>query len=133
MCFNSLKHFSPYFYFKSLWLSEGLFVDNANKSLWGPVEKFECVVMFCRLHISKKKNKNWIDPLAKLLQSYPTLVTLRTPISMGFSFQTSVSMRFSKQEILEGIAIPSSRGSSRPRDQTYVSCVSCIGSWVLYH
>ena len=27
----------------------------------------------------------------------------------------------------------SSRGSSHPRDQTYVSYVFCIGKWILYH
>ena len=32
--------------------------------------------------------------------------------------------------ILEGVAISFSRGSSWPRDQTYVSCV---GKWHLYH
>ena len=31
------------------------------------------------------------------------------------------------------IAIPSSRGSSRPRDQTHISCVSCISRQILYH
>ena len=31
------------------------------------------------------------------------------------------------------MATPSSRGSSQPRDQTYISCVSCIGRLVLYH
>ena len=35
--------------------------------------------------------------------------------------------------ILEWVAISSSRGSSRPRDLTYIPCVSCIGRWVLYH
>ena len=35
--------------------------------------------------------------------------------------------------ILERVALPSSRGSSRLRDQTCVSYVSCIGRWVLYH
>ena len=34
--------------------------------------------------------------------------------------------------ILEWVAMPSSRGSSWPRDQTYISHVSCIGRWVLY-
>ena len=34
--------------------------------------------------------------------------------------------------IQEQVAISSSRGSSRPRDQTHVSYVSCIGRWVLY-
>ena len=35
--------------------------------------------------------------------------------------------------ILEWVARASSRGSSRPRDRTGVSYISCIGRWVLYH
>ena len=35
--------------------------------------------------------------------------------------------------LLEWIAIPSSRGSSWTRDRTCISCISCIGKWVLYH
>ena len=34
---------------------------------------------------------------------------------------------------LEWVARPSPRGSSQPKDQTHVSCVSCIGRRVLYH
>ena len=34
--------------------------------------------------------------------------------------------------ILEWIPISSSRGSSEARFQTHVSCVSCIGRWILY-
>ena len=34
--------------------------------------------------------------------------------------------------ILEWVAISSSRGSSWPCDRTLVSCVSCIGRWILY-
>ena len=34
---------------------------------------------------------------------------------------------------LECVAMPSSRGSSPPRDQTCVSSVSCVGRWILYH
>ena len=34
--------------------------------------------------------------------------------------------------ILEWVAMPSSRGSSRPRDRTRVSYISCIGRQVLY-
>ena len=33
----------------------------------------------------------------------------------------------------EWVAMPSSRGSAQPRDQTPVSSVSCIGKQVLYH
>ena len=36
-------------------------------------------------------------------------------------------------QILEWVAVPSSRGSSRPRDQTHVSYVFSIGRQVLYH
>ena len=35
--------------------------------------------------------------------------------------------------ILEWIAVPSSRGSSQPRDRTCISYISCIGRQVLYH
>ena len=35
--------------------------------------------------------------------------------------------------ILEWVAISSSRGSSRPRDQTRISCISCTGRWILGH
>ena len=34
---------------------------------------------------------------------------------------------------LEWVAVSSSRGSSRPRDQTHVSYVSCIGRQIRYH
>ena len=36
-------------------------------------------------------------------------------------------------EILEWVAISFSRVSSRPRDRTCVSCISCIGRRILYH
>ena len=39
----------------------------------------------------------------------------------------------SQARILEQVAISFSRGSSQPRDQTYISQASCIGSRVLYH
>ena len=35
--------------------------------------------------------------------------------------------------VLDWVAILSTRGSARPRDQTGVSCVSCIGRQSLYH
>ena len=47
--------------------------------------------------------------------------------------QAHLSMGLSQVRILEWVAMPSSRGSSRPRDQNCVSYVSCIGKHVLYH
>ena len=49
------------------------------------------------------------------------------------AYQASWSMGILQARILEWIAIPSSRGSSQPRDWTCVSYVSCIGRQVLYH
>ena len=62
---------------------------------------------------------------AKLLQSCLTLRTIahQDPLSMGIL----------QARILQWMAMSSSRGSSRPRDQNHVSCVSCMGRWVLYH
>ena len=37
----------------------------------------------------------------------------------------------SQARILEWVAISSSRGSSWPRNGTHVSCISCIGRWIL--
>ena len=45
--------------------------------------------------------------------------------------QAPLSMRFSRQEYWSGL--PSSRGSSLPRDLTHVSYGSCTGRRVLYH
>jgi len=36
-------------------------------------------------------------------------------------------------KILERVVMPSSRGSSRPRDLTHISYVSCIVRQILYH
>ena len=39
----------------------------------------------------------------------------------------------SQARILEWVAIPFSRGSYWLRHRTHVSCISCIGRWILYH
>ena len=44
-----------------------------------------------------------------------------------------LSKEFFLARILESTAVCFSRGSSRPRDLTQVSCVPCIGRWILYH
>ena len=47
--------------------------------------------------------------------------------------QTPLSMEILQARLLEWVAMPSSRGSSRPRGRTHISYVSCIDRWVLYH
>ena len=41
--------------------------------------------------------------------------------------------RISQARILEWVVISSSREPSQPRNQTCVSCISCVGRCVLYH
>ena len=64
---------------------------------------------------------------AKLLQ--PCL-TLCDP--MDCSPPGSSVLGILQARILEWVAMPSSRESSRPRDGTRISYVFCFGRWVLY-
>ena len=52
---------------------------------------------------------------------------------MDWSPPTSSVYGIFQARILEWVAISSSRGSSWPRDWTCISCVFCIGRWVIYH
>ena len=61
-------------------------------------------------------------------QSCPTLWNLMDCSLLGSSIHG-----ISPAWILEWVAMSSSRGFAQPRDPIHVSCVSCIGRWVLYH
>jgi len=61
-------------------------------------------------------------------QSYPTLCDL-----MDYSPPSSSVHGIFQARILEWVAISFSRGSSWPRDQTHIPCVSCTGKQILYH
>ena len=63
-------------------------------------------------------------------KSLQLCLTLRDPWTVAH--QAPLSTAFSRQELLECIAVPSSRGSSQHRDRTHVSYFSCIGRWALY-
>ena len=66
-------------------------------------------------------------PVSSVSQSCLTLCEL-TDCSLPGS-----SMGISQAKKLEWAAISFSRGSSRPRDWTHVSCTSCLGRQVLCH
>ena len=61
-------------------------------------------------------------------QSCPTLCNPLDYSPSGSSVNAILQARILKQ-----VAISFSRGSSRPRDQTCVTCVSCIGRWIDRH
>ena len=64
----------------------------------------------------------------KSLQSCPTLCD-----PMACSLPGSSVHGILQARILEWVAMRPSRGPSRPRDETHISCVYCIGKQVLYH
>ena len=61
-------------------------------------------------------------------QSCPTLCD-----PMNYSLLGSSVHEILQARIPEWVSMPSSRESSWPRDQTCVSCISCIGKRILYH
>ena len=61
-------------------------------------------------------------------QSYPVLGSPIDCSPPGSSVHGILQAR-----ALEWVAISSSRGFSWPRDQTHISCVSCIRRQILYH
>ena len=65
---------------------------------------------------------------ANSLQSCPTLCD-----PMACSPPGSSVHGIFQERILERAAMPSSWGSSQPRDRIYISYIFCIGRWVLYH
>ena len=66
--------------------------------------------------------------LCSVTQSHLTLCNIMDCSSPGFSVHGIPQAR-----ILESAVISSFRGSSWPRDQTLIPCISYIGRWILYH
>ena len=80
-----------------------------------------------RKELDTTERLNWTDILCALsrVQLFCNPMDRSPP---GSSVQ-----RIFQARILEWVVISYSRRSSRTRDQTYVSCISCIGRRILYH
>ena len=93
---------------------------------------FFFIIFFGNLWISKLGSLNLILNVclcAKSLQSCPSLCN-----HIDCSPPSSSVNGILQARILEWVAMPFFRGSSRPRDgRNYVSFVSCIGRQVSYH
>ena len=68
------------------------------------------------------------DVCARSLSHVSTHVTPRDCSPPG-----SYVHGISKVRILECVDISFSKGSSWLRDRTHISCISCVGRWILYH
>ena len=84
----------------------------------------ECLMKHCIL-----LSYSFVDCVCVHAQSCPTLCwTVGSSVLPGSSVHGISQVR-----ILEWVAIPSSRGSSQPKGQILLSCVSSMGKCVLYH
>ena len=72
---------------------------------------------------------NWFTYMCRAVLS----LHLRPTLCNGHSPPGSSVHGILQTRILEWVAVPSSGGSSWPRDRTHISCVSCTGRRVLYH
>ena len=72
----------------------------------------------------------WVSGLMCQILSH-SVVSVCNP--MDCSLPGSSVHGILQARILEWVAISYSKGSSRPRDWTCVSCVPCIGRQILYH
>ena len=87
-------------------------------------------LQYCLYGCKESNTSEWLTHTcihAKLLQLFLTLCD-----PMDYSLQGSSVCRILQAGLLERVAMPSSRGSSWPRDGTCISYVSCIGRQVLY-
>ena len=79
--------------------------------------------------VPKKKKPVRVYASHAYVQSRFSLVPLSETLWIVVC-QAPLSMGFSRQEYWSGLPCPPP--SSWPRDQTHMSCTSCIGRWVLY-
>ena len=79
------------------------------------------------------RNSCWVDNMCVCVcaQSLQSCLTLCDPVD--YSSPGSSVLGILQARILEWVAMPSFRGSSQPRDQTHVSCISCISSGFFAH
>ena len=64
--------------------------------------------------------------LCSVTQSCPTLCD-----PMDCSLPGSCILEILQERKLECVVMPSTKGSSQPRDRTHITCVSCIGKQML--
>ena len=92
----------------------------------GSTSLYVCTYIYVLLRKRKKYTRTLVET-ASLVSATQLCLTLCDP--MDCSPPGSSVHGILQASILERVAMPSSKRSSRPRDQTHVSC---IGRWILY-
>ena len=117
---------------KVLWVNKifsSLFPENF-LLLLSLINRLENPHIFYLIYINSDNNKR-IHLLCVHAKSIQLCLALCCPVDS--SPPGSSVHGILKARILEWVDMPSSKGSSRPRDLTRVSYVFCIGRQILYH
>ena len=98
---------------------EIIFIDSGHRKSPPPSETCPLIYIFFSI---------WLMAMEICVLSPVWLCDLINCSPPGFSVHGILQAR-----LLEWVAISSSRESSQPRNWTLISCISCIGRWILYH
>ena len=93
-----------------------------------PIRNLENLKKISRSFGEEIIHQRTISNMCAIIQSYMIICDPMNCAPPGSSVHG-----ISQARILEWVAISSSRGSSQPRNQTCVSCVSCVGRQIIYH
>ena len=143
---NSLPKFSQGLrqqrFFKSHCSNPIFYKVEAQRKEWATQPKMskegirEELTLQPRLEEYTDKPAKWIKDLEeqnkRIRKKVKSLSHVRLCDSMDCSLSGSSTHGVFQARILEWVAISFSKESSQPRDQTGVSCISCIGRWILY-
>ena len=93
----------------------------------------KCVVISFSRGSSQTRERTQVSCIAHRFSSVQSLSCVWLCDPMDHSMPGPSVHGISQVRILEWVAISYSKGSSRPKDQTQFSFVSCIGRQILYH
>ena len=105
-----------------------------NIQCWQRCGKINSVMLLLQwpFHWGKLSYNCWIQKcLLYVCVSAQLYIAIWDPMDWGLPSSSVHGVL--QARILEWVAITYSRGSSRPRDQIHVSCISCTGRWIIYH
>ena len=98
---------------------------------WAYVPQLERSLVYCnkRFCMLQQRPDAAINKLIKLDVHAQSCLSLYNP--MDYNTPGSSVLGIFQARVLEWVSISFSRGSSCSRNQTRVSCVSCVGQWII--
>ena len=104
-------------------------------SIWFLVSAFSWLDDVCPLIVSPHGRGSWLWSAFLFLHVCMSRCSVMSDSlrPLDHSLPVSSVHRLLQARIVEWVAISYCRGSSQPRDQAHVSCVPCIGRWILHH